>query len=94
MEPHHVHGGILWDGWVLMLPGVFVAAVLATALVGMGISSLSMALAAVRPVGAQLAAVSMDVCEQAAEVALAAVDPMAARDAVRAVLSGEVSRPA
>src|SRR6478752_6085238 len=64
---------------------------LATALVGMGISSLSMALAAVRPVGAQLAAVSMDVCEQAAEVALAAVDPMAARDAVRAVLSGEVS---
>ena len=67
---------------------------LATALVGMGITSLSMALAAVRPVGAQLAAVSMDVCEQAAEVALAAVDPMAARDAVRAVLSGEVSRPA
>ena len=67
---------------------------LATALVGMGISSLSMALAAVRPVGAQLAAVSMDVCEQAAEVALAAVDPMAARDAVRAVLSGEVSRTA
>ena len=67
---------------------------LATALVGMGISSLSMALAAVRPVGAQLAAVSMDVCEQAAEVALAAADPMAARDAVRAVLSGEVSRTA
>ncbi len=32
MSPHHVHGGILWDGWVLMLPGVFVAAVLATAL--------------------------------------------------------------
>jgi hypothetical protein len=25
-------GGLLWDGWVLMLPGVFVAAVLATAL--------------------------------------------------------------
>jgi hypothetical protein len=36
----------------------------------------------------------MDVCEQAAEVALAAVDPMAARDAVRAVLSGEASRTA
>ena len=32
MEPHHVHGGILWDGWVLMLPGIFVAAVLVTAL--------------------------------------------------------------
>ena len=31
MEPH-VHGPILWDGWVLMLPGVFVALVLATAL--------------------------------------------------------------
>ncbi len=61
--------------------------VLAPALVGMGITSLSMALAAVRPVGAQLAAVSMDVCEQAAEAALAALDPMAAREAVRAVLA-------
>jgi len=61
---------------------------LATALVGMGITSLSMALAAARPVGAQLAAVSMDTCEQAAEAALAAVDPMAARDAVRVVLGG------
>ncbi|MGZ4485930.1 MAG: phosphoenolpyruvate--protein phosphotransferase [Nocardioidaceae bacterium] len=60
---------------------------LATALVGMGITSLSMALAAVRPVGAQLAAVTMDICEQAAEAALAATDPMAARDAVRAVLT-------
>jgi phosphotransferase system enzyme I (PtsI) len=61
---------------------------LATALVGMGITSLSMALAAARPVGAQLAAVTMDTCEQAAEAALAAVDPMAARDAVRVVLGG------
>ncbi len=60
---------------------------LATALVGMGITSLSMALAAVRPVGAQLAAVTMDTCEHAAEAALSAADPMAARDAVRAVLS-------
>jgi phosphoenolpyruvate-protein phosphotransferase (PTS system enzyme I) len=59
---------------------------LATALVGMGITSLSMALAAVRPVGAQLAAVSMDTCERAAEAALGAVDPMAARAAVHAVL--------
>src|SRR4051794_24464610 len=62
--------------------------VLATALVGMGITSLSMALAAVRPVGAQLAAVTMDTCEQAAEAALGATDPMAAREAVRAVLAG------
>ena len=59
---------------------------LATALVGMGVTSLSMAHAAVRPVGAQLASVSMDRCEQAAEAALAAADPMAGRDAVRRVL--------
>jgi phosphoenolpyruvate-protein phosphotransferase (PTS system enzyme I) len=60
---------------------------LATALVGMGITSLSMALAAVRPVGAQLAAVTMDRCERAAEAALDATDPMAAREAVRRVLA-------
>ncbi len=59
---------------------------LATALVGMGVTSLSMAAAAVRPVGAQLAAVSMDVCEQAAEAALAATDPAAGRAAVRDLL--------
>jgi phosphotransferase system enzyme I (PtsI) len=59
---------------------------LACALVGMGITSLSMAAAAVRPVGARLATVGMDACEEAAEVALAASDPMAARDAVLRVL--------
>ena len=59
---------------------------LACALAGMGITSLSMAAAAVRPVGAQLASVTMDVCEDAAEAALAANDPMAARAAVRRVL--------
>jgi phosphotransferase system enzyme I (PtsI) len=59
---------------------------LATALVGMGVTSLSMAVAAVRAVGAQLAEVSMDACEHAAEAALAASDPAAARDAVRALL--------
>jgi phosphoenolpyruvate-protein phosphotransferase (PTS system enzyme I) len=59
---------------------------LACVLVGMGITSLSMASAAVRPVGARLAAASMDALEDAAEAALAASDPMAARDAVRAVL--------
>ncbi len=63
---------------------------LATALVGMGVTSLSMALAAVRPVGARLASVSMDVCEHAAEAALAATDPMTARDAVRTVLETAV----
>lgn len=28
----HGHGPLLWDGWILMLPGVFVALVLVTAL--------------------------------------------------------------
>lgn len=59
---------------------------LACALVGMGITSLSMAAAAVRPVGARLASVTMDLCEEAAEAALSAADPMAARAAVLAVL--------
>jgi phosphotransferase system enzyme I (PtsI) len=59
---------------------------LACALVGMGITSLSMAAAAVRPVGARLSAVSSGQCEEAAEAALAASDPMAAREAVRAAL--------
>ena len=59
---------------------------LACALVGMGITSLSMAAAAVRPVGAQLSVVGMDACEDAAEAALSASDPMAGRAGVRAVL--------
>jgi len=61
--------------------------VLACCLVGMGITSLSMAAAAVRPVGAQLGAVTSDQCEEAAEAALAASDPMAAREAARAALA-------
>ena len=59
---------------------------LACVLVGMGISSLSMAAAAVRPVGARLASVTFAQCEEAAELALAAADPQAARDAVRALV--------
>ncbi|WP_263427630.1 phosphoenolpyruvate--protein phosphotransferase [Nocardioides mangrovi] len=59
---------------------------LACVLVGMGITSLSMAAAAVRPVGAKLAGVTHQQCEEAAEAALAAADPVAARDAARAVL--------
>ena len=59
---------------------------LATALIGMGITSLSMAARAVRPVGAQLSRVSLETCEAAAEAALSAPDPMAARAAVREVL--------
>jgi phosphotransferase system enzyme I (PtsI) len=61
---------------------------LAVALVGMGVTSLSMAAAAVRPVGAQLSAVSMETCRQAAEAAVGATDPMAGRDAVREIVSG------
>ncbi len=61
---------------------------LCVAMVGMGITSLSMAPAAVRAVGAQLSAVSSDTCRAAAEAALAAADPMAGRDAVRAVVNG------
>ncbi|MCB0894487.1 MAG: phosphoenolpyruvate--protein phosphotransferase, partial [Nocardioidaceae bacterium] len=59
---------------------------LASVLVGMGITSLSMAAAAVRPVGAQLSRVTFEACEEAAEAALSASDPVAGRDAVRALL--------
>jgi phosphotransferase system enzyme I (PtsI) len=59
---------------------------LACVLVGMGITSLSMASPAVRAVGARLASATMDTLEDAAEAALAASDPKAARDAVRLVL--------
>ncbi len=61
---------------------------LACALVGMGITSLSMAAAAVRPVGARLATVSHQACEDAAEAALAAADPTSARAAVLEVIGG------
>ena len=59
---------------------------LAVALIGMGITSLSMAAAAVRPVGAQLAEVSLETCQAAAEAALTASDPIAGREAVRRLL--------
>src|SRR6478752_4454490 len=47
---------------------------LACVLVGMGITSLSMAAAAVRPVGARLATATLDACRSAAEQALEAAD--------------------
>ena len=59
---------------------------LATVLIGMGITSLSMASAAVRPVGARIGTASMETCKAAAAAALAAPDPLAARAAVRDVL--------
>lgn len=59
---------------------------LAVALTGMGVTSLSMAGAAVRQVGARLAAVDLDTCRRAAALVLEAADPQAARDAVRRLL--------
>jgi len=59
---------------------------LATVLVGLGVTSLSMAAAAVKPVGAQLGAVTLEDCRRAAEAALAASAPAAAREAARAAL--------
>ncbi|WP_183094490.1 phosphoenolpyruvate--protein phosphotransferase [Nocardioides stalactiti] len=61
---------------------------LACVLVGLGVSSLSMAAAAVRPVGARVSGVTSRTCEEMADAALAAVDPATARDAARAVLLG------
>ena len=59
---------------------------LAVVLVGMGVTSLSMAPAAVRAVGALLGTVTMDDCVRAVEAALAASSPQAARAAVQEVL--------
>jgi phosphotransferase system enzyme I (PtsI) len=59
---------------------------LACVLVGLGVTSLSCAASAVRPVGARLASVTLAQCQEAARVALAAADPAAAREAVTAVL--------
>lgn len=58
---------------------------LACVLVGLGITSLSMAAAAVRPVGARVSGVVAATCEEMAEAALAAVDPATARSAALAV---------
>ncbi|WP_350275418.1 putative PEP-binding protein [Kribbella sp. HUAS MG21] len=59
---------------------------LACVLVGLGITSLSAATAALPAVGARLATVSLDLCRTAAAVALAADDPGAAREAARTAL--------
>ena len=56
---------------------------LAAVLVGMGVTSLSMAAAAVRPVGAGLARTSFACCAEMAAAALAAPDPASARAAAR-----------
>jgi phosphotransferase system enzyme I (PtsI) len=59
---------------------------LACVLVGLGITSLSMAAAAVRPVGARLGRVDLDQCREMANAALAAASPSAAREAALMVL--------
>ena len=61
---------------------------LACVLVGLGITSLSCAASAVAGVGSKLGTVDLATCQQAAEAALAAADPQAARAAVREVLAG------
>jgi phosphoenolpyruvate-protein phosphotransferase (PTS system enzyme I) len=60
--------------------------VLACVLVGLGISSLSCAASAVAGVGSRLGTVTLDECRRAADAALAATDPQAARAAARAAL--------
>jgi phosphoenolpyruvate-protein phosphotransferase (PTS system enzyme I) len=62
---------------------------LACVLVGLGITSLSCAASAVAGVGARLAMVDLETCRRAAEAALAADDPAAARTAVRHLLAAE-----
>ena len=59
---------------------------MATVLVGLGVTSLSMASAAVKAVGAKLAASSLDACRRAADAALVATDPAAARTAAQEAL--------
>lgn len=61
--------------------------VLACVLVGLGITSLSAAAAAVTGVGAKLAQVTLAQCRDAAEAVLAAADAVEARAAAAAVLS-------
>jgi phosphotransferase system enzyme I (PtsI) len=59
---------------------------LAAVLLGLGITSLSMAAVAVPAVGAQVGQVTAQQCSRAAEVALAAADPAEAREAVHTAL--------
>lgn len=60
---------------------------LACVLIGLGVTSLSMAASAVSGVGAQLASVTFEQCEQAAEAVLSATDSAVARERARAILS-------
>jgi len=59
---------------------------LALVLAGLGISSLSMAPAALAEVGSSLGAVTLEACQQAARAACAADSPAHAREAVRGIV--------
>ncbi|APT84915.1 phosphoenolpyruvate--protein phosphotransferase [Corynebacterium aquilae] len=61
---------------------------LACVLTGLGVNSLSAASTAIAGVGAQLADVTLETCQKAAEAALDAEGAIAAREAVRAVIKG------
>jgi phosphotransferase system enzyme I (PtsI) len=61
---------------------------LAAVLVGLGVTSLSAAAAALPAVGARLSGVSLAACQEAARAVLATTDPVAAREAAWAVLDG------
>ena len=60
---------------------------LALALAGLGMSSLSMTPSALAAVGRSLAAVNLEVCRRAARAACDSDSPAAAREAVRAVMT-------
>ncbi len=60
---------------------------LACVLVGLGVTSLSCAAGAAAAVGARVGSVTLQQCRWAAEAAVAATDPQAAREAARAALA-------
>ena len=62
---------------------------LACVLTGLGVNSLSAASTAIAGVGAQLAAVDLETCQKAAEVALNAEGATNARALVRELLLGD-----
>ena len=62
-------------------------AALGAVLVGLGVSSLSMAARAITPVGLRLGELTVDDCRRAAAAATAAPDARGARDAALTILS-------
>lgn len=60
---------------------------LACVITGLGVTSLSCAATAVRSVGARVGSVTIGQCREAAEAAVTAADPAAARAAARAILT-------